>query len=1497
MVFYVDFYFLVFIDNDGNDMAVKQANHVQKASVSSENRRLPYKVWRNLWYWLLGVLFIVAGAALMVITVTVPLTVEQQLIFGSCVFVLALLLRSKAGTFLTLFMIWLAIIISSRYLYWRLTESVGFESVFSLDVALGIGMLLAELYAFVILILGYFQTAWPLSRKPVSLPDDVSQWPTVDVFITTYNEPLKVVKPTVVAAMNLNWPRDKLKVHILDDGNRDEFCDFAREVGAHYITRPDNKHAKAGNINHALKQTSGELVAIFDCDHIPTSSFLQTTAGWFVKDEKLAFLQTPHHFYSADPFEKNLDTFRSKPNEGEVFYSLIQKGNDLWNAAFFCGSSALMRRGPLEEVGGVAVETVTEDAHTALKLHRLGYNSAYLEMKESAGLATESFSAHVGQRIRWARGMAQIFRIDNPLLGAGLSWKQRFCYTNAMLHFFYGLPRIVFLTAPLAFMFLDAHIIQASAIVIAVYALPYLLVSLVVNSHIQGRHRYSFWGEVYETSMSWYVIIPTLMALISPKSGRFNVTAKGGLLENRFFDYKLAMPCIILFTLNGIGLFIGLGNIFLWGTSETGTVILNLGWITYNLIILGAAIAVTREKKQQRNFVRLASNVEAAIKLSGNKLVQCKVHNLSEGGAAINISDESLLTRGERVDLILKDTLSEMSVTVPAEVMRIGDNRVQFMFQEMSSAQMNVLMLMLYSREGNWNHWVTERSGDNPLREFFQVSKHAIRTVFFLLSPRTLFNGIRVIFRQLLGIKPATVTAVAIFSVACIFLFSLAYMPKADAQTAGSYDVTSTYSLEELGADKDIRIEPAYGRQNFPFSLRTDEVVVKAELSLKYSLSAADRENINLLKVLVNDEVVKTITPENEKIDQGSVDISLNPLMIGDHNTLSLELDHDSGEACFDPYESPSWAVISNQSVLTLEKKHLILPNELNQLPLPFFDDKDKNQLNLPFVFGQVPDNELLEASAIISSWMGGLASYRGAVFPAYFNHLPEKYGVVFITPQNLPVWLNGSEINGPTIELITHPENPRGKLLLVQGKNSTEVKLAAQALVSEGRNLAGNKVSVVGQSIPEKRQPYDAPAWLPTHRAVYLSELIDDEELREVSHNVREQKVSFRLPPDLFQWGSKSTPLNVLFQHTIVDEYLISGGSLRLNNVFVENISLYDHGVPKTDETGEPSEFVSAHQSFSMPLDQIYSQNELEFFLYDQPQKERMQNDHVCDENAIKSTRMKLDGTSTMDFSSFPHFTQLPDLAKFVNAGFPYSRYADLSRTAIVMPSRIEEAEVSLFLTLAGVMGRATGAVASHVSVISPSQVGDYKNYEFIVLGGVDNQPLIKRWSDSMPVNFVMPEKMLHQPSRWERFSSEWLNRDSYSQSQDAAERIIKSIKEKEMAVLTGFESPLKNGRSVVLLTASTPAGYAQLTHALVEPKAIALLQGDLAIIDGPSIASFKMADHYNSGEISWLMHARWYLSKHAYWLFALMICGAFALALCSYYLLNKQARDRTRK
>ncbi|BBR18783.1 hypothetical protein WP3S18E05_02630 [Klebsiella sp. WP3-S18-ESBL-05] len=454
------------------------------------------------------ILGVVVGLSLLLalVCITQPFNPLSQFIFLMLLWGVALLVRRIPGRFSALMLIVLSLTVSCRYIWWRYTSTLNWNDPVSL--VCGLILLFAETYAWIVLVLGYFQVVWPLNRHPVPLPKDMNAWPTVDIFVPTYNEDLNVVKNTVYASLGIDWPKDKVKIWILDDGAREEFRQFAKDVGVEYVARATHEHAKAGNINNALKLAKGEFVSIFDCDHVPTRSFLQMTMGWFLKDKKLAMMQTPHHFFSPDPFERNLGRFRKTPNEGTLFYGLVQDGNDMWDATFFCGSCAVIRRKPLDEIGGIAVETVTEDAHTSLRLHRLGYTSAYMRLPQAAGLATESLSAHIGQRIRWARGMVQIFRLDNPLLGKGLKLPQRLCYLNAMFHFLSGVPRLIFLTAPLAFLLLHAYIIYAPALMIALFVLPHMIHASLTNSKIQGKYRHSFWSEIYETVLAWYIAPP-----------------------------------------------------------------------------------------------------------------------------------------------------------------------------------------------------------------------------------------------------------------------------------------------------------------------------------------------------------------------------------------------------------------------------------------------------------------------------------------------------------------------------------------------------------------------------------------------------------------------------------------------------------------------------------------------------------------------------------------------------------------------------------------------------------------------------------------------------------------------------------------------------------------------------------------------------------------------------------------------------------------------------
>jgi len=695
--------------------------------VADADSHSPQAHWRTVVHAITGwaiwqhptarVVAVVFSALLMGLVISVPLDLQGQILFSLGSFAAALLLSKTPGRLSTLAMIVLSISASSRYIYWRFTDTIGFTHW--MDAAFGYGLVLAELYAFAVLLIGYFQTAWPLQRRPVPMPADVSTWPSVDVFIPSYNEPLEVVRQTVFSAMSLDWPQDRLHVYVLDDGRRTEFREFCEELGVGYLIRDNNHHAKAGNINAALKVTHSDYIAIFDCDHIPTRSFLQVCMGWFFKDTNLVMLQTPHVFFSPDPFERNLDTFHRMPNEGELFYGIVQDGNDLWNASFFCGSCAIIRRKELLEVGGIAVETVTEDAHTALKLSRLGYNTAYLEVPQAAGLATESLSGHVGQRIRWARGMAQIARTDNPLFGKGLHFGQRLCYLNAMLHFFYGLPRLVFLTAPLAYLFFGAHVFQASALMITAYALPHLAHASVTNSRIQGRFRHSFWNEVYESVLAWYIMRPVLVAAINPKLGKFNVTAKGGVIEKAYFDWTIARPYVVLLLINLVGMAVGVWKLFSSAGDETTTLVINMVWTVYNIILLGASVAVASETRQIRGTPRVAASLPAVIRFENGRTLVCKTEDFSQHGLGLAVPPDVDIPMGSRLAVSL--FRSDEEGVFPAIVTFSGKGRLGVKFDNLSLHQQAELASLTFARADAWiATWGTGQR-DKPLRSLKSV--------------------------------------------------------------------------------------------------------------------------------------------------------------------------------------------------------------------------------------------------------------------------------------------------------------------------------------------------------------------------------------------------------------------------------------------------------------------------------------------------------------------------------------------------------------------------------------------------------------------------------------------------------------------------------------------------------------------------------------------------------------------------------------------------------
>lgn len=623
-------------------------------------------------------------------------TVLGWAVFGSMLLAKALLKRSPDTQ--RMLLIVLGLFLTLRYWSFRT-----FDTLFYLGFLDCIGMLLlylAETYGILVHLLGMFVNAMPLKRKPFSADLSDPDLPTVDIYIPTYNEPEEMVAITATAAAQIQYPREKLNIFILDDGGtlakrndpdpevarasrqRHEYLTNIAEFlsaefgGVHYLTREKNVHAKAGNINNALvcncsnklgtmlakpscvayglEASCGDLILILDCDHVPAQDILKNTVGYFMRDEKLFLVQTPHFFINPDPVERNLGTFQEKPSENEMFYGAVQLGLDFWESSFFCGSAAVMRRSHLMENGGLAGETITEDAETALTLHSKGYNSVFVSEPMVCGLSPETFGDFIVQRNRWAQGMIQIFMLKNPLLIKGLKPHQRLCYLNNCIFWFFGLARMIFFLAPLMYLLLGLKVYNATLGQVAAYALPHLAGAILLSDHLYGGVRHLFFSELYETVQSVFNIPAIFGALFNPRSPTFRVTPKERSLEHDFLS-PLAVPFYFLVFLCALAVPAAILRLWLF-PGQTGIILITSFWAGFNLLLMFLCLGIVWERRQIRKKHRLPTDEPVQVTFGDGTTVEARSIDLSEEGIGLAFSNERQAAAGDALLVRARDS-------------------------------------------------------------------------------------------------------------------------------------------------------------------------------------------------------------------------------------------------------------------------------------------------------------------------------------------------------------------------------------------------------------------------------------------------------------------------------------------------------------------------------------------------------------------------------------------------------------------------------------------------------------------------------------------------------------------------------------------------------------------------------------------------------------------------------------------------------------------------
>lgn len=616
--------------------------------------------------------------------------------------------------------------ISLRYWCWRTFESIVYTGV--ADFIATMVLYVAEIYGIIVYFLGVFVNIWPLNRKIVPLPADISLYPTVDIFIPTYNEPEDIVKTTVIAATQLDYPKDKLCIYILDDGGtvakRNDpakssaaweryYClkRLARELGVVYMTREHNKHAKAGNLNHALQHSKNDLVLVLDCDHVPTRDILKNTVGNFLKDKKLFLVQTPHFFINPDPFEKNLGIFETAPGEAEMFYHSVHPGLDLWNSSYFCGSAAVLRRKHLEEVGGIAGDTITEDAETTLSLHCRGYNSVYINRPMVCGLSPEVFDDLILQRSRWTQGMIQIFILKNPLFSRGLKLCQRFCYLSSGIFWFFSFARFLFYIVPAAFLLFGLQIYHASASQVIAYAAPHVLGCILVSDFLHGKYRWPFFSEIYESAQSIFLIPVIFSVLFNPKAPTFKVTPKGKNLEETALTPRIK-PFILMVIMLVACLPMAAYKWFYYPLYRD-VIIITLCWCSFNLFVAMASLGAFLEKKQIRGQHRMWSKGKVNVFFPRmNSLVQGEIKDVSFSGMGLEIKVPFSIKQEEDVTLSVRDIYGNkytFEARVCRQIKRGGNVFCGCVFVA-DKIVLSQLVRFVYGDSQRWSDFLEKRS-------------------------------------------------------------------------------------------------------------------------------------------------------------------------------------------------------------------------------------------------------------------------------------------------------------------------------------------------------------------------------------------------------------------------------------------------------------------------------------------------------------------------------------------------------------------------------------------------------------------------------------------------------------------------------------------------------------------------------------------------------------------------------------------------------------------
>ena len=675
------------------------------------------------------------------------------------------------------------------------------------------------------------------------------------------------------------------------------------------------------------------------------------------------------------------------------------------------------------------------------------------------------------------------------------------------------------------------------------------------------------------------------------------------------------------------------------------------------------------------------------------------------------------------------------------------------------------------------------------------------------------------------------------------------------------------------------------------FGVRSDELVTQAALHLSYRPSPALLPTLSHLKIYLNDELVGlvTITPEQlGKENQATVNID--PRFIADFNRVRFELVGHYTNVCENPASTAIWVDIGKESKLDLTLQKLPLKNDLSDFPEPFFDSRDNRPLVLPMVFASAPDLGEQHAAALLASWFGVQAQWRGQSFPVLYNQLPSQHAVVFATNDRRPDFLRDyPPVEKPTVEILSQPDNPWQKMLLVLGRNDDDLLTAVKGIAQGDLLLRGQSSTVEQVKQLMARQPYDAPNWIRTDRATRFSELQQYEnQLQADGIQPSPVSLTLNLPPDLYLVRARGIKMDLAYRYTSPLQNDGSRLAVNLNNQFMQDYPLQvkgDNGkqlihLPLVQGSQDSS------ASLTIPALRLGVVNQLRFDFDYAATIIGGSGNGRCETVAPVTHHVVIDGNSTIDFSGYRHYIEMPSLRAFANAGFPFSRLADLAQTLVLVNPQPQADRVSALLNVLGNIGAQTGFPALNVQITDDWSKAKTVDADLLMIGAI---PADLREDRRINLLVAAAKSWVNKPVRQSP-----LDNAATTASDRAASSQTTIISDGPMAAIIGFQSPFHKQRSVVALLADSPHAYQLLNDALLDSGKRAAIYGSAAIIRESGVNSLRVGDSYFVGHLPWwerLWHA---LATHPLLMALFAVVVVLLVALMVWRLMRLVTRRR---